>query len=250
MINQLLHRQPVSIDRDLHRTKKLQLPVTDWSVCAGMNSTFLAATEFGDACREYPVVFVNAGKDEQGQPVVAPIAVLGVSQDENLFVEQKAWRGRYMPAVLRAYPFCTGRIDNERFAVCLDSAWSGLSDSEGQALFTAEGTPSALLEAAQKQLEAFETEVQRTQLLCRKLVELDVLRDMRIDATFGDGRKHSVDGFLTVEQERMAGLSDAQVLDLHKSGVMGLIHAHWLSLGNMRLLLDWHVQRHPPLQAA
>ena len=250
MINQLLHRQPVSIDRDLHRTKKLQLPVTDWSVCAGMNSTFLAATEFGDACREYPVVFVNAGKDEQGQPVVAPIAVLGVSQDENLFVEQKAWRGRYMPAVLRAYPFCTGRIDNERFAVCLDSAWSGLSDSEGQALFTAEGTPSPLLEAAQKQLEAFETEVQRTQLLCRKLVELDVLRDMRIDATFGDGRKHSVDGFLTVEQERMAGLSDAQVLDLHKSGVMGLIHAHWLSLGNMRLLLDWHVQRHPPLQAA
>ena len=248
MINQLLHRQPVSIDRDLHRTKKLQLPVTDWSVCAGMNSTFLAAAEFGDACREFPVVFVNAGKDEQGQPVVAPIAVLGVSQDENLFVEKKAWRGRYMPAALRAYPFCTGRVDNERFAVCLDGAWSGLSDSDGQALFTTEGTPSPLLEAVQKQLETFEMEVQRTQLLCRKLVELDVLRDMRIDATFGDGRKHSVDGFLTVEQERMATLSDAQVLELHKSGVMGLIHAHWLSLGNMRLLMDWHVQRHPLVQ--
>ena len=120
----------------------------------------------------------------------------------------------------------------------------------GQALFTAEGTPSPLLEAAQKQLEAFETEVQRTQLLCRTLVELDVLRDMRIDATFGDGRKHSVDGFLTVEQERLASLSDAQVMDLHKSGAMGLIHAHWISLGNMRMLLDWHVQRHPLAPAA
>lgn len=250
MINQLLHRQPVSIDREVHRSKKLQLPVTDWTVTAGMNSTFIAATEFGDVCREYPIVFVNAGKDDQGKAVVAPIAVLGVSQNENLYVENKLWRSRYMPAVLRSYPFCTGRIDDERFAVCIDAAWSGVSDTEGQALFTAEGTPSPLLEAAQKQLEAFETEVQRTQLLCRTLVELDVLRDMRIDATFGDGRKHSVDGFLTVEQERLASLSDAQVMDLHKSGAMGLIHAHWISLGNMRMLLDWHVQRHPLAPAA
>ena len=125
MINQLLHRQPVSIDREVHRSKKLQLPVTDWTVTAGMNSTFIAATEFGDVCREYPIVFVNAGKDDQGKAVVAPIAVLGVSQNENLYVENKLWRSRYMPAVLRSYPFCTGRIDDERFAVCIDAAWPG-----------------------------------------------------------------------------------------------------------------------------
>jgi SapC len=245
MINQNLHRQAVSIDRDQHRNTKLQLPVTDWSPTAGINSTFLAATEFGDACREFPIVFVNTGKNDKGVMTAAPIAVLGVTQTENLFVENKAWRGRYMPAILRAYPFCTGRIDNERFAICMDAAWSGVSSSEGQALFTAEGAPSELLVAVQKQLEAFELEVQRTQLLCAKLVELDLLRDMRIDAKFGDGRTHSVDGFLTIEQERVSKLSDAQALELHKSGAMGLIHAHWISMGNMRLLMDWHIARHP-----
>jgi SapC len=250
LINQLLHKNPVSIDRDAHRTKKLQLPVSDWSVSASMNSTFLAATEFGDACREYPVVFVNAGKDEQGKAVVAPIAVLGVTQTENLFVHGKEWRSRYMPAVFRAYPFCTGRIDNERFAVCLDANWSGLSDTEGEALFNADGTPAPLLEQAQKQLENFENEVQRTQAFCQRLVELDVLRDMRIDATFGDGRTHSVDGFLTVDHDRLATLSDAQVVELHKNGVMGLIHAHWISLGNMRALIDAHIARHPAAVAA
>lgn len=245
MINQNLHRQAVSIDSNVHLATRLQVPITDWSPTAGINSTFLAATEFGDACREFPIVFVNTGKDDQGKTMVAPIAILGVTQTENLFVENTAWRGRYMPAILRAYPFCTGRIDDERFAICFDAGWSGVSTSQGQALFNAEGKPSELLEGVQKQLEAFEVEVQRTQLLCRKLVELDLLRDMRIDATFGDGRKHSVDGFLTIEQERIAALSDAQALELHKSGAMGLIHAHWISMGNMRLLMDWHIARHP-----
>ena len=250
MINQLLHRQPVSIDRDHHRHTRLQLPVTDWTVTAGMNSTFLAATEFVDACREFPIVFVNAGKDPKGQTVIAPIAVLGVTQTENLFVENKSWRGRYMPAVLRAYPFCTGRIDDERFAVCMDAAWSGVSTTEGDPLFTGEGAPSPLLDSVQKQLEILEAEAQRTQLLCRKLVELDLLRDMRIDAKFGDGRSHSVDGFLTVEQDRVGALSDAQALELHKSGAMGLIQAHWISMGNMRMLMDWHIARHPAETAA
>ena len=245
MINQNLHRQAVSIDSNVHRGTKLQVPVTDWSPTAGINSTFLAATEFGDACREFPIVFVNTGKDEQGTTMVAPIAILGVTQTENLFVENTAWRGRYMPAILRAYPFCTGRIDDERFAICFDAAWSGVSTNQGQALFNAEGKPCELLEGVQKQLEAFEVEVQRTQLLCRKLVELDLLRDMRIDANFADGRKHSVDGFLTIEQERINALTDAQALELHKTGAMGLIHAHWISMGNMRLLMDWHIARHP-----
>jgi hypothetical protein len=43
----------------------------------------------------------------------------------------------------------------------------------------------------------------------------------------------------------MASLSDAQVLELHKLGLLGLIHAHWISLGNMRHLADWFVQRNP-----
>lgn len=250
MINQLLHRDPVSVDRERHRQTRLMLPLTDWGVASHLNSTFLAAAEFGDGCREYPIVFVNAGKDEKtGKTLVAPIAVLGLANNENLFVDGAVWRGRYIPAVLRAYPFCTVRVNEERFAVCIDGAWSGVSQTQGEPLFSAEGTPSPLLESAQKQLELLETEVQRTRILCDRLVELDVLRDMRFDATLPDGRKHSVDGFLTVDQQRMQEIPDATLLELHKQGVIGLIHAHWVSLGNMRHMLEWHMQRHPATAA-
>jgi hypothetical protein len=250
LINQLLHRNAVAVDSNLHRNTKMRVPHNDWGFSAELNSIFLSATEFGDACREFPIVFVNAGKDEKDKAVVAPIAVFGVANNDNLFNDKGHWRGRYVPAVLRSYPFCTARVAEDQFAVCFDAAWSGVSTTDGVPLYDDTGKPAELLQNMQKHLEVLETEVARTRILCDRLMELDLLRDMRFDATFADGRAHSVEGFLTVEQERVAALPDATLLDLHKSGVMGLIQAHWVSLGNMRHLMDWHQLRHPTPTAA
>lgn len=245
MIHQALHRQPVAVDRDQLRNTKLKMSVADLSFCAHLNTIFVAATEFGDACRDMPLVFIDAGLDEQGKKLVAPVAVMGVTNGDNLFVEGNAWRGRYMPAVLRTYPFCTARIDDERFAVCVDNGWKYVNTAEGEPLFTEDGKPTPFLEQTQKQLEVLETEILRTRVIGQRLLDLELLRDMRFDAEFGDGRKHSVDGFLTIDQERLAALPDATVLELHKSGILGLIHQHWISMGNMRFLFDWHVARNP-----
>lgn len=250
MINQLIHRQVEAIDARKHAQTRLVTGQSDWTFASRLNSIFVTATEFGDACRELPLVFIEAGKDEAGKRLIAPIAVLGLVAEDNLFVEGSSWRGRYAPAVLRAYPFCTARLENGRFAVCLDMSFSGISQTEGQPLFDEQGKPSELLERAQKQLEALETEVQRTRLLCDKLLELELLREMRFDATLPDGRKHTVDGFLTIDQERVTKLTEAQVVELHRTGVLGLIHAHWISLGNMRTLLEQHMARHPAPAAA
>ena len=161
-----------------------------------------------------------------------------------LFVEGGAWRASYVPAMLRAYPFAIGRLDAQRFAICLDTSWPGLSETEGEPLFQADGQASALLTSTQQRLELIESEVQRTRLVCQKLHELDLLRDMRFDATLPDGRQHSVDGFMTVDEAKLKALPDAVVADLHRQGLLGLIHAHWVSMGNMRRLLEWHIQRH------
>ena len=148
-----------------------------------------------------------------------------------------------MPAVMRMYPFCMARVDDERLALCLDMAYAGASESEGEALFDAEGKPTELLQSVQKQLEDLEVEVQRTRAVCVRLQELDLLRDMRFDATLPGGRKHTVDGFLVVDEEKVRNLPDAAVLELHRNGLLGLIHLHWMSMRNMHPLLEWHVER-------
>ncbi len=243
MIINNMHTQPTGLDSVTHRKLKLRLPVQDWSVSSKLNALFVAANEFADACREFPIVFVKSSKDADASEPVAPIAVFGVSQAENLFLVGERWRGRYMPAVMRMYPFCMARVDDERLALCVDMAYEGANETEGEAMFDAEGQATEWLKRVQKQLEELEVEIQRTRAVCMRLQELDLLRDMRFDATLPGGRKHTVDGFLVVDEEKVRNLPDAQILELHRNGLLGLIHLHWMSMRNMHPLLEWHVER-------
>ncbi len=243
MINPNLHLQPTALDSVTHRQLKLQMPVTDWRVADKLNAMFVAAAEFGDVCREFPIVFVKAGQEEDGTDAIAPIAVFGLVQNQNLYITGERWRAQYMPAVLRAYPFCIARIDADRFAICVDTAWAGALGTEGQPLFTDTGEQAQLLKEMTPYLEQLEAEIQRTRLVGKKLLELGVLTEMRFDATLPDGRQHTVDGFLTVDDKKMTELPDAVIGDLHRTGVLGLVHLHWVSMGNMRRLVDWHVER-------
>jgi hypothetical protein len=52
-----------------------------------------------------------------------------------------------------------------------------------------------------------------------------------------------VDGFLTIDEDKLGKLSDAELVTMNRNGLMGLIHAHQISLGNMNRLVEWHVQR-------
>ena len=250
MINQNLHRQPVALDVAQHRQLKLQLPVSDWTVAKDLNAIFVAAAEFGDICREFPIVFVKAGKEADGTDAIAPIAVLGLTQNENLYVSGERWRAQYLPVILRLYPFCIARIDEQRFAICVDMAYKGAGAEGGQPLFTDDGQSGELLKSMKDQLEVLEGEIQRTRMVGKRLLELDVLREMRFDATLPDGRQHTVDGFLTVDDAKMTALPDDVVGELHRTGVLGLVHLHWVSLGNMRRLVDWHVERAAAAPAA
>ena len=250
MINQNLHRQPMALDSAKHRQLKLNLPITDWSVADRLNAIFVAAAEFGEACREFPIVFVRAGKEPDGSDQIAPIAVLGLAQNQNLFLDGPRWRAQYMPAVLRHYPFCIARVDDKRFAICVDMAYAGAGNETGAPVFEADGQPAALLKSMQPLMESLETEIQRTRLVGKRLLELDVLREMRFDATLPDGSKHSVDGFLTVDDKKMSELPDAVIAELHRNGMLGLVHLHWVSLGNMRRLVQWHAERATAVPAA
>ncbi len=251
MINQILHRQAAALSGDAHRQLRITLPVNDWGVARQLNSMFVAAAEFADACREYPVVFIRAGNDPDGKPALASVAVFGLGREENLFLQPDgSWRANYIPALLRTYPFAIGRLDEQSFAICADMAWPGLSETTGERLFDDQGAPSELTKTVQAQLEQIELEVQRTRLVGQKLSELDLLREMRFDVTLPNGDKVAVEGFLTVDEAKLKALSDAQVLDLQRSGLLGLVHAHIISLGNMRRLAEWRAVKQVAVNGA
>ncbi len=244
MINENLHRKPVALDRVKHRNTRLDTNARDMTELRKLSAFFVAGAEFVDACREYPVVWVRAGKDDAGVDQVAPVAVFGLVTGENLCIEGDAWRVRYVPAMLRLYPFAMARVSPTEMVVCIDESWIGLSEGgAGEALFNADGSATEFTGNIQRQLEQFEQEVERTRLVGAQLMKRGLLRDMRFDATMPDNTKIAVDGFMTVDDAKLGTLGDADVVELARSGLLSLIHAHQISLGNMARLAEWRHQR-------
>ena len=235
MIDSALYVEPVWLDPAHHRNHKIA-ELTDFSIADKMHAAYLTATEFPQASVELPVLFIATGeRDRVGRAAVSPLVLLGVVPGENLQVEDGRWDARYIPASIRRYPFFSSGVASDTPSrVFVDAAWSGFSESVGEPLFEADGTPAAALQRVMDFLERFELEAQRTRVFCRRVVELDLLKEMKADLTLGDGQLLTVDGFHVVDEEKLQALPDAVVLELHRNGMLMLLQLHLLSLTNMR----------------
>lgn len=243
MSNPPLYGNLVPLDRVGHKNLRLRTDALVTSRAATQNSLFLTVVEFADACKEFPVVFVrvNDQSSADGKMIVAPLAVTSLKKDINLFVDGDKWKGNYVPAYLRRYPFAMARIDGQdQLAVCYDEQWHGFSQTEGTALFAADGQPTEFLLNARTFLENFETEAERTRLICEQIVDAGLLQDMRFEATLPDGEKMEVEGFLAVDEKKMGELPDDKVVQLFRSGILSLIEMHRVSMGNMNRLANMH----------
>lgn len=244
-----LYREPTTLDTVKHRNLKLA-SVADHSMTEGMHSCFIAATEISHAAREFAIAFVRDGQGADGKPRVRPIALLGLTAGENLFLDGTAWGAGYVPAYIRRYPFWAAQYEGmTEPALLFDAWWHGFSETAGDPLYAADGQPSSRLAQAIQFVEGFEVEAQRTDTFCELLVDLDVLREMSATVTLEDGTQFSLDGLFAVEEARLNALDDETVLKLHRNGALGLIHGHRLSLMNLQALVDRKAKRMQPASA-
>lgn len=239
MSNPPMYSNLVALDREQHKKLRLATNKSSLERITPLNSLFIAMAEFAEASRDFPVVFVRVGAAAEGQrPAIAPLAVFGLKQGSNLFVQDGQWTGRYMPAYIRRYPFAMARISDtsDDMAMCIDQGWEGLSETEGELLFKEDGQPTELLENAKTFVEDFEREAERTRQGCQILQDLDLFQDMRFEATLPNGEKLDVDGFMTINEKKLAELPDDKVLELFRNGLLELITIHRVSLGHMSRL--------------
>lgn len=230
-----LYMQPQLLDRNLHRGKRL-LPVKDWSVAARMTAVPVASSEFPELCKEYLIGFV-AAPAAAGQPAthatVAPVVVLGLRDQENLFVATDgSWDARYQPAFLRRYPLGYAATGENQRSVIVDTAWPGFNEAEGELLLQDDGQPSPWLAQQMKFLDAFEVELQRTRVLCHVLVQHQLLKSVNLDVTLPGGQKQTVAQIQVVDETKLRALPESTLAELLRNGAIGLMHAHLISTSN------------------
>lgn len=235
-----IYREPVQLNAQLHRHKKLK-PIEDHSMLANIHAVFLNAVEFAQASQAFPIIFVPATKSN---PDISPMAMLGLVPNENLFIAGGRWEASYVPAFFRRLPYLTAPLPgNEQIGVYIDAQWPGLSETEGEPLFTADGEQAPALTGAIEFLKSYDEEAKRTAQMCARLQQLGLFTEMKADVTLPDGEKLTVDGFMIIDEPKLAALPDAAVVELHRSGALGLVHAHLVSLNHVNNLIDRHFRR-------
>lgn len=233
MATLLFYQKPVPLNSGVHLQARIRTLAGDFSFAANTNSVPLAAVEFFDAVKEYPVVFT--GQDGAAQ---FPIALLGARHNENLLIsEDGKWEGRYIPAFVRRYPFVLAERESaEDFNVYLDEAYPGLNTSEGERLFNDDGSQTPQLKQALEFLSTYQGEVKRTRAFVDRLQALNLLVPRVLEIARQGQSPMVLQGFNVVDEERLLALEDAQLVELARNGYLAWIHAHLMSLGNINLL--------------
>jgi hypothetical protein len=233
----LFYKNPIALNGQLHKDLKYVPENETYSYAKDTNSVILAGVEFIEACKEYPIVFTRAANG-----VAVPAVVLGVTSDQNLFVDASGkWDARYIPAFVRRYPFVlaeSGEAGSETLTVCIDSDYPGFSTKRGEALFTKKGEQTELLTNTMNLLQSYHQQTKRTAEMMALLDEHQLLRpmNMRMELTRGD--KFALENLLVVDETKLADLPSDVIKTFMTQGYMGWIYSHLISLSNFARLLD------------
>ncbi|MFC7050204.1 SapC family protein [Emcibacter nanhaiensis] len=209
------------LSSDRHRNIKFRR-ITSYDHVESHHTASITTVEIAKAALCYPVLFL------QRQGVFHPVVLLGLAANENLYLEGSSWRGVYVPASIRAYPF---RLAGEH--VLIDESAPHFSNSEGETLFTDTGDPTQALCDALGFLRACNDAENDTQKWCKYLDERDLLVERCLEVISPQGARYRVNGYYVVDQAAISCLPDIEIATLEREGVLSLIHAHLHSLEHL-----------------
>ena len=232
MAEVFFYERPVPLNRSAHKDLRLK-PVPSLKFAANVHSVPLTGVEFPAAARDVPILFAGADMKDAG-----PMALLGLRQNENLFVDADGqWApNTYVPAFIRRYPFILAEKpegqEGDDFTVFLDEAYEGFNTEQGERLFKEDGADTEMLTNAVNFLGEFQQHVARTHWFMDQLRKHDLLepRNIRLEK---DGNAINLNGLFVVNEEKLRQLDEKVAHEFLKEGVLGWIYAHLLSLANI-----------------
>lgn len=229
----MFYKNPMPLEPGRHAKAGLS-PNATFGFARTTNAIALTLSEFAMAARNYPIVF-------SGSAPVVPFAVIGVRDNENLFLEKNGqWKeDAYVPAYVRRYPFIFSEVPNsDRLILCVDEGAEHFEKDSTQPFFV-DGKPSENLQRALKFSELFHGQLDETRRFTTWLEENGMLEEKVARADMANGQSYTMRGFRLINPEKINTLTDVQILELHKKGWLALLYfhlqstQHWPALSRM-----------------
>ncbi|WP_116091978.1 SapC family protein [Sphingomonas crusticola] len=201
-------------------------------------------TEFEEVAREYPILFQ---RDDNG--VCQSLALLGLDRDENLFLSEKGWLGRYVPAIQQRGPFSIGLVRSEHGDEPADALiHADLDDprvgsESGHALFLPHGGNAPYLNHIAGVLRVLHQGVELSGPMFAAFEDHGLLRPVTLEVKLAEGRQYDIPDRFTIDEVRLSQLDGAALEKLNSGGFLRAAFAVAWSLANVARLVDLKNQR-------
>lgn len=193
------------------------------------------AEEFVLVQREYPILFTRDEDD-----LLQPVAILGLTAQENLFANQQGWQARYIPALVRRGPLMIGRARSEDPAVHIDTAHPRLAadGEDGYPLFLEHGGHAPALRDAINALQLIHRGEGARSAMSELFQRHELVKPLPISINLDDTTTIQFENFSAILPETIDGLSAEALGELSAAGLLvpAIMSAH--SLGNINALAD------------
>jgi len=197
--------------------------------------------EFGELQVEYPIVLTRNKESGHFEPVV----LLGLSSNENLFLNTNGWDARYIPLAIERQPFLIGfqetaesGMPQRQPMVHIDLDHPKVSMTEGQPVFLQHGGESPLLERISSVLLTIHQGNEINQTFSKLLVGLDLVESSTMEFTLANGEKHTLGGLHIINERRLSELNGDALEALHQKGFLQSVYMMLASMPNFRKLID------------
>jgi len=197
--------------------------------------------EFRNLQRHYPIFFVKHPDSGEFQAV----AMFGVVEGENLFLDDNGWSASYIPLNIMRQPFLIGFQEREQHGgvqrepvITVDMDHPRVNTEHGEPVFLEHGGNSEYLERVNSILHAVLEGMRHSKPFLDTLDELNLIESFVLDVQLDDGSEHRLAGFYTINEDVLKELDGEQLQRLNQKGYLEAIYMVIASMTNLPALLE------------
>lgn len=217
----MFYQEPVALEKKKHVDLTLNRQ-TGYAFARDINSVPVAGSEFFQASRDYPILFI---KNEKGDYM--PMAILSLKQGSHDMGDN--WEEVYIPAFIRRYPF----ILTSDKVIMFDQKAPHFDGKDGERLFEEEDKPTESFKKIVQFLEAVDAGFRQTETFTKAVAEKELFEPYNATVKF-DGASVKLNDLFCINEKKMHEvLTQEDVHDWFKKGWMAWSFAHLHSLSSV-----------------
>lgn len=203
-------------------------------------------TEYGDVQREYPIFF----RKDADTGAFQSVALLGLANGENLFLDNGRWNASYVPGIIARGPFLIGfqqqEIDGElrkEPVIHVDLDDPRVNETEGEPVFLEHGGNAPYLQHIVNVLRGIQEGMAVSSAMFSAFESHGLIEPVNIEVDVHRDVRYSLKGFHTISQDRLAHLDGEALQTLNRAGFLEGAFLVLASLNNVKKLIDMKNRR-------